>query len=134
MYFNPIFVSPSNHKYDTQDYDHVDPHLGKIVVDGGETVPDYATDNKKASKYKTRTTNLGNLEASNQLFIELVEKAHEHGIKIIIDGVLNHCGSFNKWLDREELYKGNSDYETGAYQSKESPYNSYFKFSTDSWA
>ena len=59
IYFNPIFVSPSNHKYDTQDYDHVDPHLGKIVVDGGETVPDYATDNKKASKYKTRTTNLG---------------------------------------------------------------------------
>lgn len=102
-------------------------------MDGGETVPDYATDNKNASKYKTRTTNLGNLEASNQLFIELVEKAHEHGIKIIIDGVLNHCGSFNKWLDREELYKGNSDYETGAYQSKESPYNSYFKFSTDSW-
>ncbi len=133
IYFNPIFVSPSNHKYDTQDYDHVDPHLGKIVVDGGETVSDYATDNKNASKYKTRTTNLENLEASNQLFIELVEKAHEHGIKIIIDGVLNHCGSFNKWLDREELYKGNSDYETGAYQSKESPYNSYFKFSTDSW-
>ena len=25
IYFNPIFVSPSNHKYDTQDYDHIDP-------------------------------------------------------------------------------------------------------------
>lgn len=29
IYFNPIFVSPSNHKYDIQDYDFVDPHFGK---------------------------------------------------------------------------------------------------------
>ena len=25
IYMNPIFVSPSNHKYDCQDYDYVDP-------------------------------------------------------------------------------------------------------------
>ena len=36
IYFNPIFVSPSNHKYDIQDYDYIDPHYGKIVNDGGE--------------------------------------------------------------------------------------------------
>ena len=36
IYFNPIFVSPSNHKYDTQDYDYIDPHFGKIVEDEGE--------------------------------------------------------------------------------------------------
>lgn len=29
IYFNPLFVSPSCHKYDTQDYDHIDPHFGK---------------------------------------------------------------------------------------------------------
>ena len=28
IYFNPLFVSPSNHKYDTQDYDYIDPHFG----------------------------------------------------------------------------------------------------------
>ena len=33
LYFNPIFVSPSNHKYDAQDYDHIDPHLGRIVTE-----------------------------------------------------------------------------------------------------
>ena len=33
LYLNPIFVSPSNHKYDCQDYDYVDPHYGKIVED-----------------------------------------------------------------------------------------------------
>ena len=35
IYFNPLFVSPSNHKYDAQDYDHIDPHLGHLVVDEG---------------------------------------------------------------------------------------------------
>ena len=25
IYLNPIFVSPSNHKYDCQDYEHIDP-------------------------------------------------------------------------------------------------------------
>ena len=36
IYFNPLFVSPSNHKYDIQDYDYIDPHFGKIVEDEGE--------------------------------------------------------------------------------------------------
>ena len=35
VYCNPLFVSPSNHKYDTQDYDYIDPHVGKIEVDEG---------------------------------------------------------------------------------------------------
>lgn len=28
LYLNPIFTSPSNHKYDVADYRHVDPHFG----------------------------------------------------------------------------------------------------------
>jgi alpha-glucosidase len=28
LYLNPIFTSGSNHRYDVEDYDHVDPHLG----------------------------------------------------------------------------------------------------------
>lgn len=28
LYLNPVFTAPSNHKYDTEDYDHVDPHFG----------------------------------------------------------------------------------------------------------
>src|SRR5579871_282347 len=28
LYLNPVFQSPSNHKYDTQDYTKVDPHFG----------------------------------------------------------------------------------------------------------
>ena len=128
VYFNPLFVSPSNHKYDIQDYDYIDPHYGKIVDDGGEVLPNGVTDNSQATKYKKRTTDLKNLEASNELFIKLVEELHRRGMKVILDGVFNHCGSFNKWMDRERIYEGEEDYEPGAYVSADSPYRSYFRF------
>ena len=105
VYFNPLFVSPSNHKYDIQDYDFIDPHYGVIVEDGGEVLPDGCLDNSQATKYQIRTTNRKNLEASNAFFAELVQEFHQRGIKVIIDGVFNHCGSFNKWLDRERIYE-----------------------------
>ncbi|HOQ17222.1 MAG TPA: glycoside hydrolase family 13 protein [Defluviitaleaceae bacterium] len=133
IYFNPIFVSPSNHKYDIQDYDYIDPHFGVIVEDGGELLSPGKFHNKYASKYIKRTTDLKNLEASNALMIELINKAHEYGIKVILDGVFNHCGSFNKWMDREGFYEGLADYQGGAYRSKESPYHNYFSWYHHNW-
>ena len=128
LYFNPLFVSPSNHKYDIQDYDYIDPHFGVIVEDGGEVLPEGATENHKATMYQKRVTDHRNLEASNQLFIKLVEELHRRGMKIILDGVFNHCGSFNKWMDRERIYEGQEGYDPGAYISADSPYKSYFHF------
>ena len=131
LYFNPLFVSPSNHKYDIQDYDYIDPHFGKIVEDGGELLSPGEKSNKKATKYQKRTTSFANLEASNELFIKLVEELHRRGMKIILDGVFNHCGSFNKWMDRECIYEGQEGYAPGAYISGESPYHDYFRFFSD---
>ena len=128
LYFNPLFVSPSNHKYDIQDYDYIDPHYGVIVEDGGEVLAEGMTENRLATKYQKRTTDLKNLEASNQLFIKLVEELHRRGMRIILDGVFNHCGSFNKWMDRERIYENQEDYEPGAFISPDSPYRSYFRF------
>ena len=128
IYFNPLFVSPSNHKYDTQDYDNIDPHIGKIVEDQGELLKEDQRENSQASQYINRVTNPANLEASNKLFIRLVEEAHKRGIKVVIDGVFNHCGSFNKWMDRERIYENASGYEKGAYLEKNSPYHDYFDF------
>ncbi len=128
LYFNPLFVSPSNHKYDIQDYDYIDPHYGVIVADGGEVLPEGETGNVKATKYQKRTTDIRNLEASNQLFIEFVEELHRRGMKIILDGVFNHCGSFNKWMDRERIYEDQEGYEPGAFVSPDSPFRSYFRF------
>ena len=131
IYFNPIFVSPSNHKYDIQDYDYIDPHFGKIVNDGGDLLPEWSNDNSQATRYINRVTNRENLEASNELFIHLVEEAHRRGIRVILDGVFNHCGSFNKWLDKEHIYDKNPSYKKGAYVSADSPYRSFFKFSDE---
>ncbi len=128
IYFNPLFVSPSNHKYDIQDYDYIDPHYGKIVNDGGSVLPEGASDNIQATKYQKRTGDIRNLEASNEMFSQLVDEMHKRGMRVILDGVFNHCGSFNKWLDRERIYEQQEHYEKGAYVSSASPYRSFFHF------
>lgn len=142
IYLNPVFVSPSNHKYDIQDYDYIDPHFGRIVKDEGELLQkdehgnwkaDANYPNKDASRYICRVTDKENLEASNQLFAEFVEEVHRRGMKVILDGVFNHCGSFNKWLDRECIYENAEGYEKGAYVSEDSPYNTFFKFRERQW-
>ena len=127
IYFNPLFVSPSNHKYDIQDYDYIDPHFGKIVHHAG-CVLEEEQKNTQASLYQNRVTNRENLEASNQFFAKLVEEIHARGMKVILDGVFNHCGSFNKWLDREKIYKGKEGYASGAFVSEDSPYQDFFCF------
>ncbi|MDO5408936.1 MAG: alpha amylase N-terminal ig-like domain-containing protein [Lachnospiraceae bacterium] len=133
IYFNPIFVSPSNHKYDSQDYDYIDPHYGVILDDEGDLLPEGAHDNQSATRYISRVTSFKNLEASNELFAKLCKEAHKRGIRIVLDGVFNHCGSFNKWLDRERIYEKQEGYEKGAFVSKESPYRGFFHFRSDNW-
>lgn len=128
IYFNPLFVSPSNHKYDIQDYDYIDPHYGVIIEDGGEVLPEGEKDNTRATKYQKRTGDIRNLEASNRLFAKLVEEMHTRGMWVILDGVFNHCGSFNKWMDRERIYEPQPEYEKGAYVSAQSPYRDFFHF------
>jgi glycosidase len=57
IYLNPIFLSSSNHRYNTIDYYQIDPRLG--------TQAD---------------------------FEELVRSLHARGMRLILDGVFNHCG------------------------------------------
>ncbi len=149
IYLNPVFVSPSNHKYDTQDYRYVDPHFGVIVKDGGSPIdpsrdpywrsPTFGNSsvvNKDASLYITRTTSLENLEASNALMRTLVAEAHRRGMKVILDGVFNHVGSFSPWFDREGLYPdaaGELTAGPGAYETSDSPYRDWFVFNKDAW-
>ena len=80
------FVSPSNHKYDCQDYDHIDPHYGVILEDADGLVCPEDTDNDRAHKYMTRTADEQNLEASDAFFARLIEEAHKRGIRVLVDG------------------------------------------------
>lgn len=124
IYFNPIFVSPSGHKYDTQDYEHIDPHLTVIPRNKGKVLDPGIRDNAQASLYIRRTTHPENLEASNKWFADFCQEIHRRGMRIILDGVFNHCGSFHRWMNLEKVYPG----ERGAYGHPRSPYQSYFSF------
>ena len=60
----------------------------------------------------------------NELFRELCQRAKEMGIAIILDGVFSHTGSDSVYFNREGNYPS-----LGAYQSKDSPYYSWYRFS-----
>ena len=70
IYLTPIFQSPSNHKYDTIDYETIDEMFG-----------------------------------TNSDLKELVENAHQRGIKILLDAVFNHCSYLCKQF-QDVLLKG----------------------------
>jgi alpha-glucosidase len=128
LYFNPIFVSPSSHKYDTQDYSHIDPHLTVVIQDKEASLKKNERKNTAAAQYVLRTTSIMNLKGSNAFFARFCQEVHRRGMKIILDGVFNHCGSFNRWMDREGIYKQSGAYLPGAYGDESSPYRNYFRF------
>lgn len=88
IYLNPIFEAQSNHRYDTSDYEKIDPLLG---------------DEKD--------------------FSALCKAAEKLGIKIILDGVFSHTGCDSRYFNKKGRYA-----DLGAYQSKQSPYFSWYKF------
>ena len=132
IYLNPIFVSPSAHRYDTQDYNHVDPHLAVIVDDIDHPLPEGDVCNAHALQYIRRTTSPKNLAASDEFFAGFCEEIHRRGMRIILDGVFNHCGSFSPWMDREGIYHASEHKPAGAFRSKKSPFRSFFNFNGES--
>lgn len=126
LYLNPVFVSPSSHKYDTQDYEHIDPHLSVISEDMEHSMESWEKHNGFAPKYIKRTVLQSNLESADAYFAWFCNELHSRGMRIILDGVFNHCGSFSKWMDREGIYLNKPGCEKGAYQSTDSPYRDYF--------
>lgn len=57
-------------------------------------------------------------------FERLTKVAKEKGIRIVLDGVFNHTGSDSKYFNKKGTYDS-----IGAYQSEESPYSSWYRFS-----
>ncbi|MFA5836690.1 MAG: glycoside hydrolase family 13 protein [Bellilinea sp.] len=70
IYLNPIFLSPSTHRYNTVNYYKIDPKLG--------TMSD---------------------------FHSFLTAAHQKGMRVVLDGVFNHCGrgffAFNDILEND---------------------------------
>ncbi len=69
--------------------------------------------------YKTPDPMLGTLAE----FRELCQKAHEKGMRVILDGVYSHTGSNSLYFNKEGAFPS-----LGAYQSEKSPYYSWYTF------
>lgn len=69
--------------------------------------------------YKCPDPMLGTMED----FTALCDAAHNHGIRVILDGVYSHTGSNSLYFDKNRTFGG-----TGAYCTKESPYYSWYQF------
>ncbi len=82
IYLNPVFDSPSLHKYDGASYHHIDPNFG----------PDPAGDREMMKKENPLDAKTWVWTKADELALKLIEEAHKLGMKIIFDGVFNHMG------------------------------------------
>ncbi|MGL5314179.1 MAG: glycoside hydrolase family 13 protein [Peptostreptococcaceae bacterium] len=81
---------------------------------------------ESASNHKYSTGDFEKIDpmfGDEEVFAELIEKAEQRGISIILDGVFSHTGADSKYFNKY----GNYD-SVGAYQSQESKYSSWYKF------
>ncbi len=82
IYLNPMFESPTLHKYNTELYHHIDNNFGPHperdrALWASENFADPAT-----WQWSTADT----------LFLRLIREVHRRGMRMIIDGVFNHMG------------------------------------------
>lgn len=99
IYLNPVFEAVSLHKYDGASYHHIDVNFG----------PDPEGDLELMKQENPADPSTWVWTSADKLFLELVKKAHEKGIRIIIDGVFNHTG--RDFFAFEDIVKNGKDSE-----------------------
>lgn len=82
IYLNPVFESPSLHKYDATMFHHIDNNFG----------PNPEKDRDIWSNENPADPSTWQWTTADSLFLFLIKQCHQRGIKIIIDGVFNHVG------------------------------------------
>ncbi|MEY4926508.1 MAG: hypothetical protein RI894_944 [Bacteroidota bacterium] len=82
IYMNPIFMSPSLHKYDAICYHHVDPTFGPDPV--GDKIMMLSETPDDPTTWQWTKADL--------LALKLIKECHARNIYIVFDGVFNHLG------------------------------------------
>jgi cyclomaltodextrinase len=82
IYLNPVFKAESHHKYNAETYLHIDDHFG--VKGDYDKIKDQEDHTDPSTWVWTE---------SDKLFLDFLKRAHERGLKVIIDGVFNHVGT-----------------------------------------
>ncbi len=90
IYLNPLFESPSLHKYDGATYHHIDNNFRPAPDRDNEIIATEIPDDPHTWKWTT----------ADSLFLSLVAECHNRGMRVIIDGVFNHVG-LNFWAFRD---------------------------------
>lgn len=94
IYFNPVFESPSLHKYDASTFHHIDDNFG----------PNPAQDKARiAAANENENPDTWIWTSADSLFLQLIKEAHQRGIRVVIDGVFNHTG--DTFFAMEDLKK-----------------------------
>ncbi len=94
IYLNPVFDSPSLHKYDATTYHHIDPNFG----------PDPAGDREIIAAEVPHDPATWVWTSADSLALHLIDEIHRRGMKVIFDGVFNHLG-INSWVFRDVMEK-----------------------------
>lgn len=94
IYLNPVFQSPSLHKYDSESYHHIDPNFG----------PDPEGDRRLIAAENPTDPSTWMWTAADKLALRLIEEVHRRGMRIIFDGVFNHMG-VNSFAFRDVMEK-----------------------------
>ena len=82
IYLNPVFDSPSAHKYDGNSYHHIDPNFGPDPEGDRKLMAGEAPDNPASWVWTS----------ADKLALEMIKQCHGRGIRVIFDGVFNHMG------------------------------------------
>ncbi|MBE6588737.1 MAG: DUF3459 domain-containing protein [Ruminococcaceae bacterium] len=93
--------------------------LGVTVLYLSPLFDAYSNHRYDTADYERIDSILGGEEA----FDHLIKEAHARGMRVILDGVFNHTGDDSRYFNRRGNYP-----EKGAYQSKNSPYYSWYTF------
>ena len=86
IYLNPMFESPSAHKYNAATYVHIDDNFGTIL-DGASVDGAIAGANEDLLDPATWRFN-----ASDRAFLAVLAELKSQGLRVILDGVFNHVG------------------------------------------